>query len=174
MSNSKIVGIPLTIFMWILLGISVGFAWAYFNLVNQAKGVASGFEKQIIDSTWNAMLTAAILSTAALAGLTIQVIFYTVHFREMGPVSASLFFLEWVMIAASTVVYWLITNPTTVKDNYLLIGAITSAVALLLYTVYFGVEIYPFFKEKMRMIKDKDKKKKKKPAKKVIKRVIEL
>lgn len=96
------------------------------------------------------MLTAAVLSTVAL---TIQVIFYTVQFRNMGAMSASLFFLEWILIAISTIVYWLISNPTTVKDNYLLVGAITSTVALFLFTVYFGMEIYPFFQEKLKSVK---------------------
>lgn len=153
MSATKFSGIPLSIIMWILLAISVGFAWAYFNLLNQVKNDFSGDTGRIVDNAWSSMLTAAVLSTVALTALTIQVIFYTVQFRNMGAMSASLFFLEWILIAISTIVYWLISNPTTVKDNYLLVGAITSTVALFLFTVYFGMEIYPFFQEKLKSAK---------------------
>jgi hypothetical protein len=158
MKGSKFVGFPLSIIMWVLLAVSVGFCWAYFGEVHGKNKSFSGSDKQIIDNADTASLTASILSSIALVSLTIQMFSYTLQFRKMGPISASLFFIEWILIAVSTTVLWLISNPEQVKDNYLLTGAITSTVALFLFTIYFGMEIYPFFQEKMILAEGKKKK----------------
>lgn len=150
---SGLLGIPVNIITWILLGIATAFAWVYYVALKDAKDSTDG--DRFINNVYGIMLTTAIFSTIALTGLTVSIAFYTAQFREMGAISASLFFFEWIMIAIVTVLFWLTTDATDINYMYRTAGAICVSVALALFTGYYMMEIYPYFKEKERGMKKK-------------------
>lgn len=169
----KLLGIPFNVITWALLAVSVGFAWAYYRQIQTILDSTNEGDNYIFaKSTRTGWLVSAILSTVALAGLTLSVMFYTVQFRDMTAISASLFFFEWALITAATVVYWITSELEGVKKSYRVVGAITSTVALGLFTLYYIIEIYPFFEKyqkdmkKLRTMKAKQSKKSVKKTKK--------
>jgi len=141
---SGLLGIPINIIAWILLVITTAFSWLYYSQINALRDTLG--DDKFIDSVYTLVFVSAIISTIALAGLTVSTAFYTAQFRDMGAISASLFFLEWIMIAIITALFWLTTDVTNKYYQYRTIGAICSSVALVLFSVYYMMEIYPYFK----------------------------
>lgn len=151
---SGLLGIPINIIAWILLAIATAFSWVYYVALKDEKDANDG-QSRLVNNVYTIMLTTAVFATIALAGLTVSIAFYTAQFREMGAISASLFFLEWIMIAIVTVLFWLTTDATDINYTYRTVGAICASVALALFTGYYMMEIYPYFKEKERGMKKK-------------------
>lgn len=128
-------GITINLLTWALLVASVSLAWIQLNKIHDKK------ENSETNTSYNTMLTASVLGTVATAAVTLSVIFYTLRFKKMDRTALLLFFLEWGLIAASTVSYWLVSTPVEIgSKKYLNGAAITSTIALALFSIYFWME----------------------------------
>ncbi len=120
---------------WILLAVSVGFAWAYYGEVHSSRKITprddSALDKSL-DNAETIILVTAILATVALTSLSLSV--WSGEIKNLFP-------LEWILVAISTVTFWLVSNPSNVDNTYLLTGAITCSVTLFLFTFYYMREI---------------------------------
>jgi|DEB0MinimDraft_10_1074344.scaffolds.fasta_scaffold15515_3 uncharacterized membrane protein len=128
-------GITINLLTWALLVASVSLAWIQLNKIHDKK------ENSETNTSYNTMLTASVLGTVATAAVTLSVIFYTLRFKKMDRTALLLFFLEWGLITASTVSYWLVSTPVEIGSKKYLNGvAITSTIALALFSIYFWME----------------------------------
>lgn len=159
----KYEGITFIVSLWIMLALAVAFSWTYFSQVNNVK---DGNNDQVTDAAWNSTLVTSIISSVALLAVSMQFMFYTPQFKKMAPVGASLFFLAWLLMAATTAVSWLIARPENVNNNYLLVASVTSSVALLLFTIYFVNEVYPLIKKRVNESKSPNSRLKNSPSRK--------
>ena len=141
MFNKKVVGIPVNMLAWALLAVSVGYTWYWFTEIQKIDTALKNTDaKTLADQAESLSLAIAIMTTLALVGLSATMGGYTFAKKDLGVNSAAMFTLEWILIAVSVGLIWPVNNPSEVEDSVKLVPAITTTLALVLYTGYFAFE----------------------------------
>lgn len=154
MKGAKIAGVSFNFISWALILTSVVFSWLTYSNLKNADSTIPVSENQLKTAVVM-MLVISIIASIALFALTVSITSYTLRFKEMGPVAATLFFFEWILIAAAVVSLWLAPSKIEIYDEfgndigtltakYQLAAAVTSTVALGLFTIYYLMEIFPY------------------------------